>query len=78
MFPSSVLDCRRELKHRLNLLSGDSGKPLNEFVNGGAVFEVLEKCPNRHSRFGEDPSPADLGWVGSTAVHCPHEFMDHL
>jgi hypothetical protein len=51
------------LKHRLNLLSGDPRKPLNELVNSGAVFEVLDECPNRHSRLGEDPSAADLGWV---------------
>ena len=60
---SSVLDCRYEIKNRLNLLSCDPRKPPNELFNGGAVLKVLEECPNRHSRFGEDLSAADLGWV---------------
>ena len=63
MFPSSVLDCRHEIKHGLNLLSGDPWKPLNELVDGGAVFGGLEECPNKHSRVGEDQSGSDLGRV---------------
>ena len=59
---SSVLDCRYEIKNRLNLLSCDPRKPLNELFNGGAVLKVLEECLDRHSRFGKDPSSADLGW----------------
>ena len=60
---SSVLDCRYEIKNRLNLLSCNPRKPLNELFNSGAVLKVLEECPDRHSRFAEDPSAADLGWV---------------
>ena len=60
---ASVLDCRYEITNRLNLLSCDPRTPLNELFDGAAVLKVLGRCPNRQSRFGEDPSAADLGWV---------------
>ena len=48
----------RELKHCLGLLSGDSGKPFDELIDGCAVLEVFEECPHRHSRICEHPRTA--------------------
>jgi hypothetical protein len=36
-------------QHELNLLSRHPGEPLQEFVDPGAIFEILEQRPDRHA-----------------------------
>ena len=55
-----MADVGRELKHCLDLLSGDPGKPFDELIDGGAVLEVFGECPHRHTGIGEQPHTADL------------------
>lgn len=43
------------LKHVARLSQGNAGKPLDELVNGRILFEILEKCGNRHPRAAENP-----------------------
>ena len=55
-----MADVGRELKHCLDLLSGDPRKPFDELIDGCAVLEVFEECPHRHTGIGEHPHTADL------------------
>ena len=56
------------LQHGLHQLACDTGKPTQEPVHRGAVFEVLKKCARRH------PS----GVEHSGAAQFPGHPLDHL
>src|ERR1017187_8140138 len=46
--------------HRLHLLADDTGKPSQELIHRGAVFEVLKKRAHRHPCGFENPGAAHL------------------
>ena len=39
-----------------SLRQGNAGEPLNELMDRGVFFEVLEECGNRNPRASENPS----------------------
>ncbi len=45
-----------------NLLEGHAGKPFQELINGGACFQVFEKCSHGYTTPFENPCPADFVW----------------
>ena len=47
-------------QHGLHLLAGDTGKPSQELVHRGAVFEVLKQSAHRHPIGPEHPGAAHL------------------
>jgi hypothetical protein len=47
------------LEHRLNLLARDAGEPVEELVDGGAGFEILEQRLHRHAGSLEEPDCTD-------------------
>ena len=50
-------------KHPINLVPGDSRKPLQELIYGRACIQILEESRNRNAGTKKHPSPTDLGRV---------------
>ena len=48
----------RVFQNVASLRQGDTGKPLNELMDGGIFFEVLEESGNRNPCASENPSTA--------------------
>ena len=48
------------VQHRFHLLATDAGKPLEEFLNGGAAFQILEQRLYGNARVFEQPDTADF------------------
>ena len=63
------------LKHGADLCLRDSGKPVQEILDSGALGEVSEQGGYRNSGAGEDPCPAEPvghafdGWAGTPVGH---------
>ncbi len=51
------------VKNGNDLPARNAGKPLEKIINGGAVFEILEKGGNRDARSAKDPRPAQFGGI---------------
>ena len=51
------------LEHDTGLLQGDAGKPIDELMNRGVVFEVLEERGHGYASAKKDPSAAHSGGV---------------
>jgi len=47
-------------QHGLNLFSIYAGKPFEEVIHTGAVFEIREQSLDRNARAHKDPGSADL------------------
>ena len=47
-------------QHGLNLFSSYAGKPFEEVIHTGAVFEIREQSLDRNARANENPSSADF------------------
>ena len=45
---------------RFDLFAFYAGEPLEEILNAGAIFQILEERPDRHPAPPEDPSATDL------------------
>ena len=48
------------LQNCVNLLPGDTRKPLEEVVNGRAVLKILEQSAHGNARAFEDPCAAEF------------------
>ena len=77
-FSEALLGMR---KNGHDLFRGDSGKPFQELIDGGAGFEILEERPNRYAGSPKNPCAAYLifgsfyCWAIRPIQHASHDML---